>query len=126
MGTILPYVGDIKDIPSKWALCDGSNGTPNLLNGRFLEGNTTVGIFKEAGLPNITGQIWFHGNPMYYWSSGSLYAVGKGENTTPTTSPGPAYTCLMLDASKSSPIYGSSTTVQPSSYTVYYIVKIKK
>ena len=30
-----------------------------------------------------------------------------------------------LDASLFNPIYGNSTTVQPASYTVYYIIKIK-
>ena len=55
MGTILPYVGDLADIPKGWALCDGSNGTPDL-TGQFLEGTTTkANIFVEAGLPNITG-----------------------------------------------------------------------
>ena len=60
IGTILPYVGSIADIPSGWALCNGTNGTPDL-TGRFLEGVTSasaIKAFKAAGLPNITGEIF--------------------------------------------------------------------
>ena len=41
VGTILPYVGELADIPRGWALCDGSNGTPDL-TGRFLEEAATT------------------------------------------------------------------------------------
>lgn len=34
-GMIVMWAGLVKDIPTGWALCDGSNGTPNLL-GRFI------------------------------------------------------------------------------------------
>ena len=37
VGTILPYVGDLNKIPHGWALCDGTNGTPNLFD-RFIVG----------------------------------------------------------------------------------------
>lgn len=36
-GTILPWYGKLSDIPSGFALCNGKNGTPNLLD-RFLVG----------------------------------------------------------------------------------------
>ena len=32
---------------------------------------------------------------------------------------------MHFDASKSNPIYGKSETVQPASYTVYYIMRVK-
>ena len=122
----MPYVGNLKDIPKGWFLCNGENGTPNLQN-QFLMGSGDYASknFIKAGLPNITGQIWLHGDPMYSWTSGSLYAIGKDINTTPTTVPQTGYTCLVLDASKSSPVYGGSTTVQPPSYTVYFIIRLK-
>ena len=37
VGTILPFAGNLADIPDGWALCDGSNGTPNLKD-RFIVG----------------------------------------------------------------------------------------
>jgi len=36
-GTILMWAGSLSEIPSGWLLCDGNNGTPNLI-GRFLRG----------------------------------------------------------------------------------------
>lgn len=35
-GTILMWNGLLSDIPAGWVLCDGNNGTPNLL-GKFLK-----------------------------------------------------------------------------------------
>ena len=37
VGSILPYNGDLDDIPENWALCDGKNGTPDLRD-RFITG----------------------------------------------------------------------------------------
>lgn len=88
------------------------------------------GTFKAAGLPNITGTI-SRGNGanvgIFYESTGALsmfqyfdYGVSAYLDTPYTFAGG-----ISLDASRSSLIYGNSTTVQPASYTVYFIVKIK-
>ncbi|MFN8358869.1 MAG: hypothetical protein U0264_03045 [Candidatus Kapaibacterium sp.] len=45
-GGIIMWQGDINNVPTGWALCDGTNGTPNL-NDRFPRGTTSsvsVGI----------------------------------------------------------------------------------
>ncbi len=129
MGTILPYVGDIKDIPSKWALCDGTEGTPNLLDGYFLEGNTDIKIYKEPGLPNITGHIQgVLGSPLgWYTPTGAItwnvYGPKKQAIQLGDTN---QWGIIGIDASLSSTIYGKSNTVQPKGYTVFYIIKIKK
>ena len=123
VGTILPYVGTIANIPKGWALCNGSNGTPNL-TGRFLEGVTSVSAAKQtkaAGLPNITGHFpsesgYTNPSGAFYKGSGS-YGEGDGGNGTDEW--------IYFDASRSSSVYGKSTTVQPASYTVMYIMKIK-
>ena len=128
MGTILPYVGDLDKIPKKWHLCDGTEGTPNLLDGHFLEGATNIKIYKEPGLPNLKGSL---GHPFanvfqVFEASGSFYS---GISLT--------YGALMngsdivnywieFDASRYSGIYKDNcTTVQPLAYTVYYIMKIR-
>lgn len=118
-GTILPYTGDLAKIPRGWVLCDGTNGTPDL-TGRFLEGTkTTTGEFKQAGLPNITGyamgvlDVWGSVGGVFYKSG---YGVGTGDSDDDNP-------FLYFDASRSSPIYGKADTVQPSSYTVFYIMK---
>ena len=132
IGTILPYVGAIKDIPKGWALCDGLNGTPNL-TGRFLEGVTNVTStksFKSAGLPNITGNsmVPFQTSGEHYgtFQNGALQSFYERtglwyglENWIIS------YYRVNLNASLCNPIYGNSSTVQPASYTVMYIIKIK-
>ena len=47
-GVILMWSGSPATIPNGWALCDGQNGTPNLL-GRFIVG-ATGGILDENGV----------------------------------------------------------------------------
>ena len=129
MGTILPYVGELADIPKGWYLCDGSNGTPDLRN-RFLEGTTTkANMFIEAGLPNITGA---------YNTNGIWSGFLNGENATQafsiqktSSTPWGGYDgdygyvgILSFSAERCSSIYGNSNTVQPPAYTVYYIIKV--
>lgn len=127
-GTIWPYTGDLAKIPRGWVLCDGTNGTPDLTD-RFLEGTkTTTGVFKDAGLPNIDGNInamtmgSFRGNGAIYMNSlyqDSLPPDGANDFTE-------MYGSLNFNASRSNTIYGRSETVQPKSYTVFYIMKTNK
>ena len=125
IGTILPYVGDLADIPRGWYLCDGSNGTPDLRN-RFLEGTTTkANTFIEAGLPNITGKHYTDNTSAeYYYSPSGAYTYIPGKNLTLEGSKSYTSGWLLFDASLSSYVYGNSNTVQPPAYTVYYIIKI--
>lgn len=131
VGTILPYIGDVKDIPKKWRLCDGTNGTPDL-TGRFLEGVTAnAKKFKEAALPNIYGD--FSANA---FGSGELYsnviigAIRTRHSTTGhwvVSSNYSYYHTFDIDASRCSPVYRNDcSTVQPASYTVMYIIKVQK
>ena len=128
-GTILPYTGDLAKIPHGWVLCDGNNGTPDL-RGRFLEGTgTTTGEFKMAGLPNIEGSFVMRqgtDNVLMLGPNGSIApypainvwgSIYANPNTTGTLHG------FKMDASLSNPIYGRSETVQPPSYTVFYIMK---
>jgi hypothetical protein len=36
-------------VPPGWAICDGTNGTPNLIN-RFIKGGQNVGINNNSEL----------------------------------------------------------------------------
>lgn len=47
-GGIIMWSGDINNVPSGWALCDGQNGTPNL-NDRFPRGTTSSGNLGITG-----------------------------------------------------------------------------
>ena len=138
-GTIVPYVGELEKIPHGWALCDGSNGTPDL-RGQFLQGMTSQDKVKKyiaAGLPNITGEV----GPIQYRiaqmqsEQGAMYIDLSGpfgstlwENYIDSfysNNGGEGFYRVSFDASKSNAIYGSSNTVQPPSYTVYYIMRIR-
>lgn len=138
-GTILPYTGDLAKIPHGWVLCDGTNGTPDL-RGRFLEGTgTTTGEFKTAGLPNIEGRI---AGPHMYDGCNILFHDSRMEGNAffKTTldgglnvhTPPDTYNYYLgsdvvyFSASNSNPLYGRSETVQPNSYTVFYIMKTNK
>lgn len=53
-GVILAWSGSISSIPSGWALCDGTNGRPDL-RGRFILGyNTGRAYFGSSGDGDIT------------------------------------------------------------------------
>ncbi|MSU09240.1 hypothetical protein FYJ84_09610 [Veillonellaceae bacterium WCA-693-APC-5D-A] len=126
IGTILPYVGELNKIPHGWFLCDGTNGTPDLRD-RFLQGSNVPGKFIKAGLPNISGHISAH--KMWenvYSTSGALYTSSSSYNQLghDQGAHGDEISNIFFDASKANPIYGASATVQPSSYTVYYIIRI--
>lgn len=131
MGTILPYVGSINDIPSGWYLCDGTNGTPDLRD-RFLEGSDIPKQFINPGLPNIEGKftIDFTGGPAGVLTSGPFYYPGFYDGWD-GSAPGQYYStgrrsCWVgFNAAKANAIYGASNTVQPAAYTVYYIIKQK-
>lgn len=112
--------------------------------GRFLETDTTPGTVKEAGLPNITGKMGSDSGDL-----GNTYCepITSAEEGASFTGPfrlghisayrdgaadlsgkyddrrnyAPDY--ISFDASRSSSIYGNSTTVQPASVTVRRFIK---
>ena len=96
------------------------------MDNRFLEGSANVGTFKKPGLPNIKGAVSVRGNTLVgEWSEGAFY-ITRSSTTNMTEGTNSLYTTILnFDASRSSSIYGESSTVQPKSYTVLYIMKIK-
>lgn len=97
----------------------------------FIEGTTNataLGDLVEAGLPNITGNIWAgdtYGSSIFTSSSGFIQNgsnSGWRTSTVQSTVSGASDT-ITFDASRSNSIYGNSNTVQPQSVKVlYYIV----
>lgn len=107
---------------------DGSTtfNVPDLRD-RFPEGANTssaAGTIKEAGIPNITGSASsvVTGNGIQV--SGAISYVPAGFSYSPPgqgTSWGGS--TISIDASKSSSLYGKSSTVQPPAVCVNYIIK---
>ena len=106
----------------------GKSTVPDYRN-RFLEGSGAAGTVIEAGLPNITGtfgQDDYVGSPNYSPKkfSGAFYSKGYilgGFSKDGGVSNGLYLT--NIDASRCSPIYGLSSTVQPPAVTVRYLIK---
>ena len=151
-GVIMPFAGPVEKVPSGWLPCAGQtvsstmypelyanigttwgydtniteNGVtyfklPDFSN-RTLWGAGThlVGGYIEAGLPNITGRAGYaiYGSCVdgaFFSSDGrGIYSGGGGS---------PDYVAN-LNASRSSPIYGNSDTVQPPAGVVNFIIKV--
>lgn len=80
-----------------------------------------VGVFKAAGLPNITGDIKLRPNTAgwntFFGFDGAFNMGSATELSAPafsvSTGTGTTYIPITFDASRSSLIYGNSTTVQP-------------
>lgn len=106
---------------------DGSTtfNLPNLI-GRFIEGASTAGTVKAAGLPNITGSQGFFGYIIGQPSSSQGAFLSQGTSSfTPAAAPNTPQGVggLNFDASRSNAIYGNSTTVQPPSLTALPCIK---
>ena len=121
-------------IGTTWGAGDGST-TFNLPNsiGRFAEGAATSGSYKSAGLPNITGSLSGESvyasatpsNPsgLFDGADGAFSLSQQGAALQAGGGLVAAYNDIHMNASRSSSIYGNSTTVQPNSFTVRYIIK---
>ena len=109
--------------PELFALMGGR--VPDL-RGRVTWGDSVPGKKIEAGLPEIRGSapsMTFSNTHIdgafvvsSYGNGFSLYSVPYGE---------PQQGHADFSASRSSPVYGRSTTVQPPSYTVRYLVRAR-
>ena len=143
-------LGHFYSVPDGWLLCNGAAvsrstyaalfaviGTkhgsgdgsttfnlPNLAN-RFVEGTTSigsVGTFKSAGLPNISGTFTEHGNTSGMQCTGAF--TGE-ERIGLTSNQGGAWDGgrVTLNSSRSSAAYGASSTVQPPSMALLACIK---
>ena len=153
-GTILPFAGST--IPTGFLACNGAavsrttyaalfavigttygvgNGSttfnlPKADDNRFLEFSNTLGTLKNAGLPNIIGQLDTGGETALFYAQRINGAFSNKSSTTlaygapagSVNSNDRSYQ-VGFDASKSNSIYGSSNTVQPKSLTVKAIIK---
>ena len=117
------YVNLFNKIGTTYGAGDGST-TFNLPNtvGKFLEGGVEAGTYYAAGLPNITG----HFSTALEWSQSRFDGAFRRDNQDghgPEGSEWANSQLISFDASRSSTIYGASTTVQPPAMTVIYCIK---
>lgn len=138
IGTVIAFAGN--GSPSNdgtWLECNGQScaAYPKLVSvlgkstlpdyrNRFLEGSATPNTILEAGLPNITASFWCDrgfGRDGHS-ASGAFYTSGRAEMGS-SLSNWYNENQLHFDASRCSPIYGRSWTVQPPAVTVRYFIK---
>ncbi len=99
---------------------------PDLI-GRFAEGSETPGTVKEAGLPDLTGDITniASGGLTTSITTGGFAVTQRAFNSV-QTGPNNGHTFQTnFSASRSNPIYGASDTVQPPALTVCYGIRVK-
>ena len=102
-------------VPSLKCWVRGANGTVS-----------EVGSYLEAGLPNITGGISFR--PIKYenvlsYSGAFSNTKGQGRDNAAAETSNMKQDNVSFDASRSSAIYGKSSTVQPQSIVGLWLVK---
>ena len=129
------YAALFDAIGTTWGTGDGSTtfNLPNLID-RVAWGASTVGTYKNAGLPNISGTLGGIGtnnteanysgfekySGVFTKKSDSSYAGNMQGSKTPTDNA--AYE-VNFNASSSNSIYGKSSTVQPPAATLIPIIK---
>lgn len=99
---------------------------PDLI-GRFVEGSETPGTVKEAGLPDLTGDITniASGGLTTSITTGGFAVTQRAFNSV-QTGPNNGHTFqIHFSASRVNPIYGASDTVQPPALTVCYGIRVK-
>jgi microcystin-dependent protein len=114
-------------IGTKYGEGDGETtfNVPNL-DGKFIEGAGAVelGTSINAGVPNVTGAISQHKGSEGNSASGAFTVNQSAVDTSGHT--GSTFYCdstFTLDASRSSDVYGASTTVQPPAVALCYVIK---
>lgn len=91
------------------------------ISSRFYEGSTTPGTLTDAGLPNIRAYGTGFGVGLLGQISGAAYNSGiNAERVQGGNMDGKR---IDFNASRSSSVYGKSTTVQPKSITKFFIIK---
>ena len=117
-------------ISTTYGAGDGSTtfALPNLID-KFVEGSATAGTVMAAGLPNITGYVDVKPRTTNGSNIPALVGEASGAFTTRSIDFNYAFSFaqvasatyargIELNASRSSSIYGNSTTVQPPALTM--------
>ena len=125
-GSIIPWYGNIADIPDGFALCNGSNGTPDLRN-RFLVGaGSSYNLGSVGGSDVVTltlEQIPSHNHTMWLgrdWAQGYNATGFKYGESGISNAIHEATHHLVTEYSGGSQAHEN----RPPFYALYYIMKL--
>lgn len=113
------------DAAANPGLFGNGNGSTTMVlpnwTGRMAQFAATAGGAVAAGLPNITGwHSWLVDNS---YGAVGVFGMDKTSSNVSSTFAKSGIDRLTFDASRSSSIYGSSTTVQPPAINVFAIMR---
>lgn len=152
VGTIIMFNGSTSNIPTNWAICDGNNGTPNLI-GKFIKADTASGNTGGSDVISLnSNNLPSHSHTISKQSFGTEQSELKYVKVTGVTTTTEDSDYAVLDLSKtteettedktkgttshthtgnigqtSTESTGSGTSLvwSPSYYSLIYIMKIK-
>ena len=119
-GSIIPWYGNLANIPAGFALCDGKNGTPDLRD-RFLVGaGNSYKLGNTGGVNMVTltiAQMPSHEHDVYSGRYGSnIYSISCD---------GSSYGGILDHKHKTQPAGGNQPHEnRPPYYALYYIMKL--
>lgn len=111
---------------------------PAIINMQGLYELVNTGLRVNAGIPNITGTVgqgyntnginggWHNSGNTGKSNGGALYLTGTGNGSSCTWSGYGDAGLLAIDASRSSKVYGGSTTVQEEAIQYPYFIQIAR
>jgi len=86
VGGISMFSGDAANLPANWAICDGSNGTPDLRD-RFIVGASDTKALGSTGGRNAITEV-----PAHTHGPGTLAAAAGGAHGHTVNDPGHTHT----------------------------------
>lgn len=119
-GSIIPWYGNLANIPDGFALCDGKNGTPDLRD-RFLVGaGNSYKLGNTGGVNMVTLTIAQMPSHEHY-----VYSGRYGSNIYSISCDGSSYGGILDHKHKTKSAGGNQPHEnRPPYYALYYIMKL--
>ena len=125
IGGIILWSGSAATIPSGWSLCDGSNGTPNLVN-RFVLGanatSPTVGTIGGTGTVTLeANNLPAHTHPFTFnYIETSVSGGGDSRVTDIQNTPNTSTTSVSTNNNSTT---NTAINIMPPYYALCYIMR---
>lgn len=125
-GVVVSWYGDKANVPSGWAICDGTNGTPDLRD-RFIVGAGNSYSFKATGGANTVSLTADQNGPHTHsgTTSSSQQTVVPGGDLLGTHSNNMGkWGTVNITLTTASSGKGAAHENRPPYYALYFIMKL--